>query len=187
MTELLHHLIAMGHFTYVHDGNNVDLQDNFFYDLSDGDCISTGKVIININPVNDCPISQNDTIYVDEGGTVILDPPGILLNDSDEEGDTLTSKKISDPQHGIGTISGDTLTYIHDGSETILDSLTYVANDGICDGDTATIYVIIKPVDDCPLPKDDVYEILEGGSLTIDTCNTTITNPGSNNANWSTR
>jgi len=173
-----------GSFTYVHDGNNIDLQDNFFYDLSDGSCISTGKVIININPVNDCPISQNDTIYVDEGGTVKLDPPGILLNDSDEEGDTLTSKKISDPQHGIGTISGDTLTYIHDGSETILDSLTYVSNDGTCDGDTATIYVIINPVDDCPIPKDDVYEILEGGTLTIDTCNTTITNPGSNNENW---
>ena len=174
-----------GSFTYVHNGKDGDYEDNFIYELSDGECSELGKVKIIITPVNDCPVGVNDTIRVDEGGTVTLDAPGILLNDTDEENDTLTAEKLIDPLHGIAQIDSDgKIIYIHDDSETLLDSLKYVVKDGSTCADTATVYIFINPVPDCPIPNTDIYNVLEGGILVIDTCETKVLNPGSNNENW---
>ena len=173
-----------GSFTYVHSGKDGDFVDNFIYELSDGECTDLGKVTIIINPVNDCPIGVDDTINVDEGGTVILDAPGLLANDTDEEGDDLKAFKFIDPLYGIATISEDgKIEYIHDDSETTLDSLRYIVKDSIC-GDTATVYITINPVPDCPIVEDDVYYVTEGDTLTVDSCFTQPLNIGSNFENW---
>jgi hypothetical protein len=74
-----------GSFTYVHSGKDGDFQDNFIYEFSDGECTDLGKVTININPVNDCPIAVDDTLNVDEGNTVIFDAPGLLTNDKQKK------------------------------------------------------------------------------------------------------
>ena len=66
-----------GSFTYVHSGKDNDFEDNFIYELSDGECTDLGKVTIVITPTNDCPIGVNDTLRVDEGGTVVFDAPGV--------------------------------------------------------------------------------------------------------------
>ena len=177
-----------GSFTYVHSGIGDDFEDNFIYELSDGECTDLGKVTIVITPVNDCPIGVNDTLRVDEGGTVTLDAPGVLINDTDEEKDTLTAEKVVDPLHGIATLDKDgKIEYIHDDSETLIDSLKYVVKDGSATcADTTTVYIIINPVPDCPIPVDDIYYVTEGDTLKVDTCITKKLNTGSNNENWNT-
>ncbi|MFL2991309.1 MAG: Ig-like domain-containing protein [Cytophagales bacterium] len=173
-----------GSFTYVHSGKDGDFEDNFIYELSDGACGELGKVTIIINPVNDCPIGIDDTLNVDEGGTVTFDAPGILTNDTDEEGDTLKAFSYIDPLYGIATISEDgKIEYIHDNSETTLDSLKYIVSDSVCQ-DTATVYITINPIPDCPIVEDDIYYVTEGDTLTVDSCFTQVLNPGSNNENW---
>ena len=173
-----------GSFTYVHSGKDNDFEDNFIYELSDGECTDLGKVTIVITPTNDCPIGVNDTLRVDEGGTVVFDAPGVLTNDTDEENDTLKAEKLTDPLHGIVTLGEDgKIEYIHDDTETLLDSMTYILKDSTCT-DTATVYIIINPVADCPIPVDDVYYVTEGDTLTVDSCVTAAVNKGSNNENW---
>ena len=175
-----------GSFTYVHSGKDGDFEDNFIYELSDGECPELGKVKIIITPVNDCPIGVNDTLRVDEGGTVTFDAPGLLTNDTDEENDTLTAEKIIDPLYGIATIDlNGKIEYIHDDSETLLDSLKYVVKDGSATcADTTTVYIFINPVPDCPIPAIDVYNVLEGDTLVIDSCVTLPLNIGTKNDNW---
>ena len=176
-----------GSFTYVHSGKGGDPEDNFIYNLSDGQCNELGKVIIQVNQINDCPVGVDDFYSVDEGGTLNVTAPGILANDTDEEGDDLNSKLLDGPDHGIITLNNDgSFEYIHDDSETLLDSLRYLVNDGDVNcSDTATVYITINPIPDCPIPVDDIYTVIEGESLTIDTCITTYTDPGTGYTNWS--
>ena len=53
---------------------------------------------INVIQVNDCPIGERDTFNVDEGNTLTVDElSGVLINDTDEEMDTLSLIHISEP------------------------------------------------------------------------------------------
>ena len=173
-----------GSFTYVHSGKDGDFEDNFIYEFSDGECTDLGKVTIKINPVNDCPIAVDDTLNVDEGETVIFDAPGLLTNDTDEEGDQLKAYEYIDPLYGIVTISEDgRIEYIHDDSETTIDYLQYIVKDSECE-DTATVVITINPVPDCPIVEDDVYYVTEGDTLTVDSCSTQPLHIGSKYENW---
>ena len=170
----------------MHNGIGGDTEDNFIYSLSDGLCENLGKVTINVNQINDCPVGVNDYYSVDEGGTLNVSSLGILENDTDEENDDLVSTYLDGPRYGIVQINTDgSFEYIHDDSETLLDSLRYLVSDGDVNcSDTATVYITINPVPDCPIPSDDIYYVTEGESITIDTCLSSITNPGTGYTNW---
>ena len=181
-----------GSFVYVHNGVGGEPEDNFIYGLSDGLCEELANVKIIVKQINDCPIAVNDTFNVDEGGTLLVDAlNGILINDTDEEGDDLESSVVDTaltglPQNGIVTINSDgSFEYVHDGSETLEDSIKYIAKDGdINCADTATIYITINPVADCPIPADDIYVVEEGGSITIDNCIDIYQEEGTGYENW---
>ena len=175
-----------GSFTYVHSGIGGDPEDNFIYNLNDGLCEDLGKVTIIINQVNDCPVGVDDFYSVDEGGTLNILAPGILSNDTDEEGDDLNATLLDGPDHGVIQINSDgSFEYIHDDSETLLDSVRYLVSDNdVACSDTATVFITINPVPDCPIPLDDIYYVTEGESITIDSCITTVTDPGTGYENW---
>ena len=180
-----------GSFTYIHSGKDNDFDDNFVYQISDGACTDLGIVRIVINPVNDCPVAVNDTINVDEGGTVTINAPGVLINDYDVESDPIEAEIVEQPRHGLlvgALINPDgSFTYVHDDSETQIDSLRYIVKESGGDPactDTATVYININPIADCPIPADDTYYVIEGDVLEIDSCVTEVLYPGSNNENW---
>ena len=112
--------------------------------------------------------------------------PGILSNDTDEEGDDLNATLLDGPDHGVIQINSDgSFEYIHDDSETLLDSVRYLVSDNdVACSDTATVFITINPVPDCPIPLDDIYYVTEGESITIDSCITTVTDPGTGYENW---
>ena len=65
-----------GTFSYVHDGSETTT-DTFLYNVFDGELYGdTVTITIIINPVNDAPLTVNDTITLDEGGTVTLTTNG---------------------------------------------------------------------------------------------------------------
>ncbi|MFT7588078.1 MAG: gliding motility-associated-like protein [Limisphaerales bacterium] len=113
-------------------------------------------VVIEINPVNDQPIANNDTVTIDEDQFVVID---VLANDTDSldpDGgiDPTSLSVITDPEHGTfitDAISGEiifTPSFNYFGS----DSLQYEVCDsgfpgsGLCD--QAWLFFDINPIED---------------------------------------
>jgi VCBS repeat-containing protein len=77
--------------------------DTFTYQAMDaGSNTLTGTVTVTVTGINDPPIALNDQYFLDEvgpGDSYTIDAPGVLLNDSDPEGDPLTASLTSGPAH----------------------------------------------------------------------------------------
>ncbi len=129
-----------GSFTYVHDGSETTT-DGFTYRASDGTLLSNiATASITITPVNDAPVANNDGPYtLAEGGTFTLPAPGVLANDTDAEGSSLTAVLVTGPANASSfTLNPNgSFTYVHNGSETTTDSFTYRANDGSANSNIA--------------------------------------------------
>jgi 3-phytase len=76
-------------------------------------------ITINLTPVNDPPIAQNDQLSVSQGSLGTINP---LNNDSDPDGDNLKIAGKTDGKYGKADINGNNLTY------TLLDA-NYLGND----------------------------------------------------------
>ena len=157
-----------GSFVYVHDGSETST-DSFAYRANDGQTSSNvATVTITVTPVNDPPEASGDTYDTNEGGTLIIASPGVLGNDTDPEGDPLTTVLVSDPSHGILTLDPDgSFVYVHDGGETTGDSFTYRASDGLATSDLATVAIAVASVNDPPVASGEAYEVVEGGTLSV--------------------
>ena len=136
--------------TYAHDGSEIT-SGSFTYTVSDGSASDTATVEVTVTPVNDAPVTVDDTATVDEGGTVDITASTLLANDSDPEDDTISITAVGSAVNGAITLSEDkaTVTYTHDGSETTAGSFTYTVSDGSA-ADTATVGVTVTPVNDAP-------------------------------------
>ena len=96
---------------------------------------------VDLNAV--APQAQDDAFKVKRGKTLTVSAPGVLKNDSDGNGDSLTAKVVSGPTKG-------TLNLAPDGSFTYkpnvkkgTDSFTYKADDGNGGTDEATVNIKI--------------------------------------------
>ena len=70
--------------------------------------------------------------------------PGVLANDDDLDGDTLTAIKVSNPSHGSVTLNPDgSFTYQPDENYVGPDSFTYKVSDGVVDSGTATVTITV--------------------------------------------
>ncbi len=77
--------------------------------------------------------------------------PGVLGNDADANGDTLTATVVTGPAHGTLTLNTDGgFTYTPAPDYNGPDSFTYKANDGSLDSNVATVNLTVNPVIDPP-------------------------------------
>ncbi|MCP4192858.1 MAG: tandem-95 repeat protein [Planctomycetaceae bacterium] len=161
-------LLPNGSFTYSHDGGETN-SDQFTYRVSDGaGGIDTGTVTIDVLPVNDPPLTDNDSFSLQEGDTLIISSPGVLENDQDPDGDPLTATVVTPPDSGLLVLTPDGgFSYTHDGSQTLADQFVYRANDGNGGAQTATVNLNILPVNDAPIAADDNFTTDEGGTLEV--------------------
>ena len=160
---------ADGSFTYVHDGSETT-SDSFTYKANDGSLDSNvATVNITVTPVNDAPVANNDAYTVAEGGSLNVAAPGVLANDTDPDGPTMTAILVSGPAHAssFSLNANGSVLYVHDGSETTSDSFTYKVNDGSLDSNVATVNITVTPVNDAPTANNDAYNVNEGGTLTV--------------------
>ena len=156
-----------GTFSYLHDGSEPTEPDWFTYTVNDGtdDSVTTGRVTINVQSVNDDPEAIADAYTLDEGEDYVVNAGnGVLSNDSDEEQDELTAVLVDDPVNALSfTLNPDgSFRYTHDGSETTGDSFTYRATGGGASTATTTVTLTINPINDCPSASDISQTALEG-------------------------
>jgi len=107
---------------------------------------------------------NGDPVAVDDSATTPEDTPvtiGVLLNDTDPNGDNLGVIAVTQGAKGSVTFTpaGSTVTYTPNANATGSDSFTYQVSDfsGLGDGntDTATVTVTITAVADPPNAVDD--------------------------------
>src|SRR5258705_470664 len=113
------------------------------------------------------PVDVDDANATDEDTALTIAAPGVLANDSDLDGDTLTATVVSGPSHGSLSLNSDgSFTYTPAANYNGPDSFTYRASDGTASA-TATANITVRPVNDLPVSADDAYATDEDTALTI--------------------
>src|SRR5262249_46858439 len=124
-------LNSNGSFSYVPAANYTG-PDSFTYQASDGQAnTTTVTVTLTVSPMNDAPVAADDAFTTSEDTMLTVSVPGLLANDSDVDGDPLTSVLVSNPTHGTLTLNGDgSFTYTPATNYNGPDSFTYQVSDG---------------------------------------------------------
>lgn len=157
-----------GSFTYT-PANGFYGSDSFTYVASDGVLDSdTATVHINVNRINNLPVAVNDAYSIDEDTSLIVGAPGILSNDTDDDGDPLIAVLDSGPSNGAVTLNSDgSFSYTPNANFHGDDSFTYVANDGTDNSNKATVNITIDSVNDVPIAVGNSYSIGQDTTLNV--------------------
>jgi len=128
--------------------------DQFKYRVkdNDGEWSNEATVTITISPVNDAPVVNDDFYATDEDVVLTVDAPGVLANDSDADGDTLTAILESNPSHGSLTSNSDG-SFVYEPEENYygIDNFTYRAYDEQEYSTIATVYINVTAINDIPV------------------------------------
>ncbi len=164
-----------GSFTYTPESSYRGT-DTFTYKANDGSADS-GTVTVTIK-VNAPPTAVNNEYSTNED-TALTVPvaTGVLANDTDLDGDTLTATDVTQPAHGSVTLNPNgSFTYTPEANYHGTDTFTYEANDGSADSAPATVTITIAAVNDAPVAVADAFLVDEDGSLTTTTANGLLVN-----------
>lgn len=142
------------------DGTSIDYQpaadffgtETFTYTVTDGtpEFSSTATVTVDVTPVNDTPVAIDDVYTTHSNGDLTISATGVLLNDTDVDGDELSIDQYTLPTHGTLSMETDgSFVYTPDAGFSGTDSFTYIATDGIELSDSATVEI---NVEDGPVP-----------------------------------
>ncbi|MBV7333677.1 cadherin-like domain-containing protein [Chloroflexi bacterium TSY] len=98
-------------------------------------------------PPNTAPIAANDAYSTTEGTQLDVPGPGVLANDNDADGNSLTAVLVDDASNGGLTFNPDgSFTYSPDAGFTGHDTFTYKANDGTDDSPIATVTITVNAI-----------------------------------------
>src|SRR5205823_3796100 len=121
-----------------------------------------------ISGVNDAPLAVNDSYTTAEDTILNVAASGVLANDSDVDGDTLSAVLVSQPAHGSLTLnSNGSFSRSEERREGESDSFTYKANDGQADWGIATVTITITAANDAPVAVNDSYTTAEDTTLNV--------------------
>ncbi len=137
-----------GSFAYTPYGN-FNGSDSFVYVASDGASSSeAATVTIAVHPTQDAPWAVGESYSVDTslGAALVVGAgAGVLGNDHDIDGDTLTAVLGNGPGHGTLVLSANgSFVYTPDRGFSGTDSFTYHANDGEDDSSVAMVEIAVS-------------------------------------------
>lgn len=113
---------------------------------------------------NQAPVASNDGYATDENVPLEVDAAfGVLANDSDEDGDSLTAVLVSGANHGQLTLRADgSFTYRPATGFSGSDSFTYKASDGALDSNVATVAITVYAASEETPPAPSARSIIAG-------------------------
>ncbi len=137
--------------------------DSFTYRLHEGAYDSpTATVSITVTAVNDAPTAVPDSYAVDQDAVLTVSTPGVLANDSDVEGSSLTAAVVTDPAHGVlNLLANGGFTYTPSAGWSGTDTFTYTASDGSASSTPALVTITVSPA--------GVIEVPINGTTRFDT------------------
>jgi VCBS repeat-containing protein len=135
---------------------------------------STGTVEITVTAVNDPPTAVADSFQALMNTTLNIGAPGVLSNDSDIDGDSLTAVKVNNPTHGVVVLASDgSFSYTPTTGFTGSDTFSYKASDGVAASATRVVTITVSsippiatptpaptPVPTVPLPQETLTPFL---------------------------
>ena len=117
---------------------------------------------------NVAPVASDDSYGTDEDSPLTVAAPGVLGNDSDSDGGTLSAGSASDPANGSVTLNADgSFAYTPDANFSGSDTFTYTTSDGHGGTDDATVTIAVAAVNDVPVAVDDSYGTDEDTPLVV--------------------
>jgi VCBS repeat-containing protein len=123
-------------------------------------------VTLTVNVVNDAPVGVADSYSVNEDGTLtIAAAQGVLANDTDAEGTTLTASVVANPTNGTLTLNADgSFTYTPAANFNGTDTFTYAASDGSAQSAATTVTIAVNSQADAPTANDDTFNVANDGA-----------------------
>ncbi|MEI5676467.1 MULTISPECIES: LamG-like jellyroll fold domain-containing protein [unclassified Nocardioides] len=142
----------------------VDEFQMYDYELTPEQIATIGN-----GPVNTAPTGVADTFTTGEDTPLTVPAPGVLGNDTDDEGNTLTATNATQPAHGSVTLAANgSFTYTPDLGFHGTDTFTYTAYDGTTASAVTTVTLTVtKAPNTAPEASDDAYTTDQGDPLTV--------------------
>jgi len=95
---------------------------------------------------NRAPVANGDSYTTDFGKPLTVAAPGVLANDSDADGNTLSASLAAPPAHGSVVLNVDGgFTYTPQAGYSGSDSFTYKASDGTATSAPAAVAITVNP------------------------------------------
>lgn len=167
LTAALVGAVSPGALTFNSDGSftytpPVDFNGTATFSYTTNDGVLTSNVAyvnVDVTPVNDPPVSVADSYNGKADTTLNVQPPGVLANDTDVDGDTLRALLDTGAANGTVTLwKGGAFRYIPNPGFSGTDSFTYHSFDGTTNGNTETVTLnVAPPANQPPVAVDDVY------------------------------
>ncbi|WP_210607808.1 tandem-95 repeat protein [Priestia flexa] len=141
---------ANGTFTYTPNlnFNGTDVFTVLVSDGQGGTAVST--VTINVQPVNDPPVTADLTFTINEDTVLSNQVPA-----TDPEGDPLTFSLLNAPINGTAVVNADgTFTYTPNLNYNGTDTFSVLVSDGQGGTAVSNVFITIIPVNDPPVVQD---------------------------------
>lgn len=146
--------------------------DMFVVQVSDSRLADNIVINVIIDPVNDAPIASVESYTTAEDQPLTIAAPGVLSNDTDVDGDTLTALPVSGsgPTHGTLALNLiGSFTYTPTPNYYGSDSFSYRPYDGNLYSAPVVVNLTITAVNDAPTAFNDSYVFLEDQVLEVTT------------------
>ncbi len=159
-------LNANGTVTFTPD-LNFNGAANFTYHANDGTVNSnSATVTVNVFPVNDAPIANNDILAATEDTAITYTALQLLGNDTDVDGNPLTIVAVANGTGGTVVLNADgTVTFTPTLNFNGAANFTYQASDGTSDSNSATVTVNVAAVNDAPVAVNDILFTTEDTAI----------------------
>ena len=138
--------------------------DGFNYQLSDGELVDTGQVVIYITPINDPPEALTSQVSVLE-----TEPTAIILSAEDVDGDSLIFSIVNNPLHGslsgFEQTSSNSASVIYTAIDIYLgdDEFSFQVDDGNGETSQAVINILVVP----PYEESSPGDFNQDGEINI--------------------
>ncbi len=162
-------LNADGSFIYTPAANFTGAA-TFTYRANDGLLQSNAATVsLSVLPINDAPVALNDSYSTSANTPLNVTGPGVLGNDTDQEGSGLTAVLVAGPANGTLSLNANgEFTYTPNTGFSGTNTFTYRANDGALDSNNATVTIVVTAVANTPpVANDDNYSTPEDAQLVV--------------------
>lgn len=145
-------LNADGGYVYIPDAGYVGT-DSFRYRVDGGLLGLSNIATVSLTITNAAPVASDDAYSGTTGVQLSVPAPGVLGNDSDPDGDSITAVLVDGSGNGsLDLNSNGSFTFTSGGSFTGSRTFTYRASDGIAQSSTRTVTINVSAPAPTPTP-----------------------------------